>query len=161
VARNADRQPARLKWGVAVSVSTLDRVTDLFEPLGMNVSRVVELLIEAMADGHDCPLRRFVADHARDDDEASYRPFKAWTFSILPTSIERATALAAEFHVTRQMLVTLMLECLLVSDGDGDGSGGDGSGGGRRGLARLARVLGLIIYSKVNFAPDLAEARQG
>lgn len=143
MAVNASREPAQVKWSVRVAADALERLAALSRDSGLVPAQILAFALESLASGKPSELRTYVAKHA---DDVLERTWRAWRFDVAPVTVGHAESVAKEFGVTRQVLVTLVIDCLT------EGNGGDG---GRR--AKLESLL-RIIYSSAPPVSGLCSA---
>lgn len=116
---NADREAAKPRWRVRVAVDALERLKRLAAAANLQPSQVMHFAIARLASGEPSELRKYLEEHAGEKLELE-RTFRPWVFDVPAVTIRNAEQLAKEFRVTRQTLVTLIIDRLTQgSDGGG------------------------------------------
>lgn len=140
-----------LHWGVRVAADSLHRITELGLRTNLSPGQILGLAFESLACGEPSELRSYVARHAGEPfAPGRVLTWKAWRFSVRAVTVAHAEVVAKEFNVAKQVLVTLVIDCLTQGGGDG---------GGRR--AKAPGTLGELLRIIYSSAPSHALAAAG
>lgn len=121
-----------MRWAVRVAADSLDRLAELARATNLSPGQIVVMAFEGLATGRPSQLREYIAAHRGLVDNTQLLRWRAWRFDVTAVTVVRAEQLAKEFRVTRQVLVTLVIDCLTQGWGDG---------GKRTSVEELLRII--------------------
>jgi len=134
VRRNEQSAKATVRWAVRVAADSLERLAELARGTNMSPGQILAMAFESLASEKDSELRRYVV--ARAEVPRAVGAWRAWKFDVPAVTVVHVESVATELRVAKQVLVTLVIDCLTQGQGDG---------GKRSSLEELLR----IIYSSV------------